>query len=147
MPYISSESVKAKRTALKRALPQFKFSITRENYSSIRVCIMEGPIELPANESLNPYINYREERYSSFDGTYMPARPGVANLMETIMPILNEGMGAGFEDSDYGHVPDFYTWIQIGKWDKPYVYRNPNQIAGVDFSESIEQLNKLSIFA
>jgi hypothetical protein len=43
--------------------------------------------------------------------------------MEVIMPILNEGIGEGFEDSDYGHVPDYYTWVQIGKWDTPYIVK------------------------
>jgi hypothetical protein len=43
--------------------------------------------------------------------------------MDVIMPILNEGKGEGFEDSDYGHVPSYYTWVHIGKWDKPYTIK------------------------
>jgi hypothetical protein len=147
MPYISKDQVKAKREALKKALPEFKLSITTKNYSGIKVVVKSGPVDFGTTyEQLNPWINYREERYNRETGEYV-ARPAVARLMETIMPILNEGMGTGFEDSDYGHVPDFYTWVHIGSWDKPYEYRNPNQIAGVDFSESLKQLNDLSIFA
>jgi hypothetical protein len=147
MPYISKDQVKAKREALKKALPEFKLSITTEHYSGIKVVVKSGPVDFGTTyEQLNPWINYREERYNRETGEYV-ARPAVARLMETIMPILNEGMGAGFEDSDYGHVPDYYTWVHIGSWDKPYEYRNPNQIAGVDFSESLKQLNDLSIFA
>jgi hypothetical protein len=147
MPYISKDQVKAKREALKKALPEFKLSITTEHYSGIQVVVKSGPVDFGTTyEQLNQWINYREERYNRETGEYV-ARPAVARLMETIMPILNEGIGEGFQDSDYGHVPDYYTWVHIGSWDKPYEYRNPNQIAGVDFSESLKQLNDLSIFA
>ena len=144
MPYITKEQVKAKREALKKALPEYKLSITTENYSGIKVAIMRGPVNFGTEYTqLNPYINYREERYNSTTGEY-ESNPLIADAMEVIMPILNEGMGEGFEDSDYGHVPDYYTWVHIGKWDKPYVC---TQIAGVDFSESLNQLDDLSIFA
>ena len=144
MPYITKEQVKAKREALKKALPEYKLSITTENYSGIKVAIMRGPVNFGTEYTqLNPYRNYREERYDSTTGEW-ESQPLIAAIMEVIMPILNEGMGEGFEDSDYGHVPDYYTWVHIGKWDKPYVC---TQIAGVDFSESLNQLDDLSIFA
>jgi len=144
MPYISKEQVKAKREALKKALPEFTLSITSENYSGIRVAIMRGPVNFGTEYTqLNQHINYREERWDRDLNEYV-SKPVIANVMERIMPILNEGIGEGFEDSDYGHVPDYYTWVHIGKWDKPYVC---TQIAGVDFSESLNQLDALSIFA
>ena len=43
MPYITKEQVAAKRAAIKKALPEFKLSITTENYSGIKVAIMRGP--------------------------------------------------------------------------------------------------------
>jgi len=144
MPYITKEQVKAKREALKKALPEFKLSITTEHYSGIKVAIMRGPVDFGTEYSqLNPYINYREERYNSETGVW-ESNPQIADIMERIMPILNEGMGEGFHDGDYGHVPDYYTWVHIGKWDKPYVC---TKIAGVDFSESLNQLDNLSIFS
>jgi hypothetical protein len=144
MPYITKEQVKAKREALKKALPQYKLSITTENYSGIKVAIMRGPVNFGTEYTqLSPYRNYREERYNSTTGEW-ESQPLIAEVMEVIMPILNEGIGEGFQDSDYGHVPDYYTWVHIGKWDQPYVC---TQIAGVDFSESLDQLDNLSIFA
>lgn len=121
MPYISKEQVKAKRKALKTALPQYKLSITTENYSGIKVAIMSGPTDFRTEyERLNPYRDYTREIINGQIGI-MPSRPEVAEVLNLIMPILNEGMGEGFEDGDYGHVPDYYTWVQIGKWDRPYV--------------------------
>ena len=123
MPYISKEQVKAKRKALKEALPQYKLSITNDDYSGIRVAIMQGPTDFGTNYmQLNPHVDYREERYNSQTGQF-ESNPEIADVMEVIMPILNEGKGAGFEDSDYGHVPAYYTWVQIGKWDRHYTLK------------------------
>ena len=120
MPYITKDQVKAKRAALKAALPAYKLSVTTEHYSGIKVAIMAGPTDFGTEYTqLNPYINYREERYNSSTGEW-ESNPHIQDVLDIVMPILNEGMGEGFEDSDYGHIPDYYTWVHIGKWDKPY---------------------------
>lgn len=120
MPYITKDQVKAKRAALKAALPAYKLSVTTEHYSGIKVAIMAGPTDFGTEYTqLNPYIDYREERYNSSTGEY-DSNPNIQDVLDIVMPILNEGKGEGFEDSDYGHVPDYYTWVHIGKWDKPY---------------------------
>ena len=120
MPYITKEQGKTKRDALKKALPQYKLSITTENYSGIKVVVQSGPVDFGIEYSqLNPYIDYREERWNR-DTNKHESQPLIADLMDIIMPILNEGKGEGFQDSDYGHVPDYYTWVHIGKWDVPY---------------------------
>ena len=120
MPYITKDQVKTKRAALKAALPQYKLSVTNEHYSGIKVAIMAGPTDFGTEYTqLNPYIDYREDRYNSNTGEY-DSNPPIQDILDIVMPILNEGKGEGFEDSDYGHVPDYYTWVHIGKWDKPY---------------------------
>ena len=120
MPYITKDQVKAKRAALKAALPAYKLSVTTEHYSGIKVAIMSGPTDFGTEyQQLNPYIDYREERYNR-DTDEFESNPHIQDVLDIVMPILNEGMGEGFEDSDYGHVPDYYTWVHIGKWDKPY---------------------------
>ena len=125
MPYITKEQVQAKRVALKAALPQYKLSITTEHYSGIKVALMSGPTDFGTDyEQLNHYHDYAQRRYNDTTGE-CTSRPEVQEVLDVIMPILNEGMGEGFEDSDYGHVPDYYTWVQIGKWDRPYVCTQP----------------------
>ena len=120
MPYITKDQVKQKRAALKAALPAYKLSVTTEHYSGIKVAIMAGTTDFGTEYTqLNPYIDYREERYNSNTGQY-DSNPHIQDVLDIVMPILNEGKGEGFEDSDYGHVPDYYTWVHIGKWDKPY---------------------------
>ncbi len=144
MPYITKEQVKAKREALKKALPEFKLSITTEHYSGIKVAIMRGPSDFGTEYSqLNPYHDYRAETWNRDTEEY-ESNPAIADIMDIIMPILNEGKGASTEDGDYGMIPDYYTWVHIGKWDKPYVC---TKIAGVDFSESLNQLDNLSILS
>ena len=84
---------------------------------------MAGPTDFGTDyKQLNPYHNYREKRYNTQTNQF-ESNPEIADVMDVIMPILNEGMGKGFEDSDYGHVPDYYTWVQIGKWDRPYTLK------------------------
>ena len=120
MPYITKDQVKQKRAALKAALPAYKLSVTTEHYSGIKVAIMAGPTDFGTEYTqLNPYIDYREERYNSNTDTW-DSNPQIQDVLDIVMPILNEGKGEGFQDSDYGHVPDYYTWVHIGKWDKPY---------------------------
>lgn len=120
MPYISKEQVNRKRKALKDALPQYKMSITTENYSGIKVAIMQGPVDFGTTyDQLSPHRDYRKESYNNQTGKW-ESKPLIADVIEVIIPILEEGIGEGFQDSDYGYVPDFYTWVQIGKWDKPY---------------------------
>ena len=110
MPYITKDQVKAKRAALKAALPAYKLSVTTEHFSGIKVAIMAGPTDFGTEYTqLNPYIDYREA-----------SNPHIQAVLDIVMPILNEGKGDGHEDSDYGHIPDYYTWVHIGKWDKPY---------------------------
>jgi hypothetical protein len=120
MPYITKEQVSAKRKALKAALPQFKLSVTTEHYSGIKVAIMEGPINFGIEYTqLNPHIDYRAESWNRYTEEY-DSNPPIQDLLDIVMPILNEGKGPSHEDGDYGSIPDYYTWVHIGKWDKPY---------------------------
>lgn len=143
MPYITKEQVKAKRKALKAALPEYKLSITCKSYSGIQVSIMKGPSEFHGTtySQLNPYFDYREERWDQ-DLEDHVSYPEIADILDIIMPILNEGKEASTEDGDYGMIPDYYTWVHIGKWDKPYECTN---IAKADALDSLNQLDNLSI--
>ena len=45
MAYIEKERVAEIRVELKKLFPQFKFSVTRQNYSSVNIKIMKGDID------------------------------------------------------------------------------------------------------
>lgn len=123
MPYITKDQVTAKRKQLKSALPDYKLSITTEHYSGIKVAIMSGPTDFGTEYSqLNPHHDYRAETWNRYTEDY-ESNPEIQDVMDVIMPILNEGKGASTEDGDYGMIPDYYTWVHIGKWDKPYIIK------------------------
>ena len=113
MPYITKEAVAEKRNRIKKEFPEFKISVTNENYSTINISIMSGPIDLKPKyngHQVNPYgINdhYKEE-------------PEIRDFLNRVYEIADKNNGVEVEDSDYGTVPNFYVRINIGKWDKPY---------------------------
>jgi hypothetical protein len=107
MPYISTESVAAKRALLKKAFPEYKLSITRVHSSTICVDIMGGPIEL-TDAQVNVF--YAHEHY---EGEAKRVICGIIDIIKAGEKIISP-------DTDYGNVPNFYYEVNIGKWDKPY---------------------------
>jgi len=114
MPYISKEEVAAKRKALKKALPEYKFQVRMKNHCKIMVRILQGPIQLTDDpngyEDVNHY--YIDEH---FEG-----QPEVHRVLSKTYNILTHDQGQEVYDMDYGSVPNFYIAITIGTWDKPY---------------------------
>lgn len=105
MAYITTEQVAKFRTELKSIFPKnFKFSITRENYSSINVCLMASPLNIEC------YGNRRIKNHKTIE--------------RIIKDVINKD---NFDHSDsmvdYHHV-GYYANITLGKWDKPYVQIN-----------------------
>lgn len=113
MPYIKSERVKEIRSQIKKRFPKFKFSIVRENYSGVRISVMEGPL---AFEEVNHSGHYQINHYS-FHGL----NEAETKFFKSIYEIANSGNGILVVDGDYGAVPDFYVWLNVGRWDKQYI--------------------------
>ena len=111
MPFISTEEVKEKRDLLKKALPDYKLSVRRKDYCAIVVVIVSGPIPIePVYQQVN-HFHIKE---------YYKNEPELCKVLQTIYDIINKDNGTEVEDGDYGTVPNFYTNIHIGAWDKPY---------------------------
>lgn len=101
MAYITSQQVKEIRNEIKSLFPKsFKFSITREHYSVVRVNLMQSPISIEAHGN-RAFKNHKT----------------IEKIIETV---VNKG-NFNHSDSmtDYFHV-GWYTRIELGKWDKPY---------------------------
>lgn len=112
MPYIEKELVSEFRNRIKKAYPGFKFSITRQNYSTVSVDILSGPIDFGTEYTqVNHY--YIENHYEG------EAR----KVLEGIKAILSGSLGESTWDSDYGYIPTYYIRINIGCWDKPYIVK------------------------
>lgn len=108
MGYIEKEKVKQIRESVKKAFPQFKFSIVWEHYSTVQIRIMQGPIDLGTKE-FNPYYpeNTENQAYKEM----------CVKIMEIVRSIAEVKY---HETGDYGTQPSYYCYIKIGKWDKPY---------------------------
>jgi hypothetical protein len=114
MAYISTDEIKEIRNELKRALPSYKFSVTRRHHSTAVVSVMEGPIDLTEEGQINHYWidrNYQDQ-------------PEKRDLFNKILSIVGKNYKTEYEDVDYGSIPNYYIHITTGKWDKPYVIKN-----------------------
>lgn len=118
MPCITTERVAEIRAQIKKEFPTsggWKFSITREHYSSINVSILSAPFNLlPNSERQHEQVNhyYINEHYKN--------NPAVKDVLLRLYAIMNEGNRTISEDGDYGSIPAFYCNISIGQYDKPF---------------------------
>lgn len=117
MPYLSKETMEVKRRLLKAWAKHngFKLSIRRVNHSSIYVTFLSGPIDMNKDGGSYTQVNhfYIDKHYENY--------PEIKKVLNEVYHIMNYGNGVEVEDGDYGTVPNFYTDIRIGNWDKPYV--------------------------
>ena len=121
MAYITTEQVKERRQAINKLFPSklgWKFSITKEHYSSINVHILAAPIELrDRNITSQSGINVRpnSDRINTIG----------KEVVQIIWDILQNG---NFDKSDsmtdYFHV-GWYSNIYIGKWNKDFQLAEP----------------------
>ena len=133
MAYIDTKDVKAIREALKAEFGKdFKFSVTREHFSSVRISVMSG-VENFYDGSMDTTDKYNG-RVSEFDGYeqinhYHTHYYGKHEALFTrISEIAHTapGLAGGKEyynnndiQSDYFDVA-YYVSIAVGKWDKDY---------------------------
>ena len=122
MPYLSKEAAREKRMIIKKAFPDYKFSIRNRHYSSLDVNVLAGPLDLL--EGANEYDRKRGNEQinhvwvEKFYGEY----PEKAKFLSELAAIATNGKRTMYEDSDYGSIPNFYVRIEIGDWDKPYKF-------------------------
>lgn len=133
MAYIDTKDVKAIREALKAEFGKdFKFSVTREHFSSVRISVMSG-VENFYDGSMDTTDKYNG-RVSKFDGYeqinhyhthYYGKHEALFTRISEIAhtaPGLAGGKKYFCEDdamTDY-FSRAYYVSINVGKWDKPY---------------------------
>ena len=113
MAFITKETVKDIREALKKEFPEIKFSVRKADHCALSVTIMKSPyfedgIYRPINHYWIKESTDNEEQ---------------ASVIQRIDEIIRE-TGNYFDESDtmtdYFHCA-FYYDIQVGKWDKNHV--------------------------
>ena len=102
------------RAYCKSHFPDCKFSVTRKDYNSITVALMEAPFEAIRDDVDDYCKKYRYTQHIS---------SGTEEAQEILKDIEVYGNSYNFDYSDiqtdYFH-RNFYFWLQIGKWDKPF---------------------------
>lgn len=135
MAYIEKERVAEIRVELKKLFPQFKFSVTRQNYSSIVIKIMKGDIDF-FNDAMRPdgtnhygdsrkLSDYAKQKgHTSVNEYYIKENwcGEAQKMLSKIRDIACKGnynRNAGDMGADY---PDwnFFVHISVGSYDKPY---------------------------
>ena len=113
MPYISSETVKLMRNKIKKSYPGFKFSITRRDAMAVCVVVLQGNIDF---KDIVTKINggFTRTAYDS-NGKKM-----IADI-EVIIDGVEPEKEITF-DGDYGSIPNYYTDIAIGDYERPYKF-------------------------
>ena len=133
MAYIDTKDVKAIREALKAEFGKdFKFSVTREHFSSVRISVMSG-VENFYDGSMNTTDKYNgrvhefdgyeqiNHYHTHFYGKHEALFTKISEIAHTA-PGLAGGKKYFCEDdamTDY-FSRAYYVSINVGKWDKPY---------------------------
>lgn len=114
MGYISTERVAEIRKELKEALPNFKFSVTKDGYSGVVIDVLAGDVNMEFEGSLSYSVNvyWIDDHFKEY--------PDIIKVLKTIYKIASKGT-TWTETGDYGNQPSHYTYIQVGR-KSPYVY-------------------------
>lgn len=119
MPYISTELVKKIREEIKKEFPELKCSIIREHYSSIYVKILSTK-----NKAFQEFDGQYKQVNHFYIADHYKGNIDLVKILLKINDIMNQKNGVEVVDSDYGAIPDYYTNIHIGQWDKPFQFIN-----------------------
>lgn len=117
MAYINKEHVKQIRESLKKEFPEIKFSVRKENHSSVHVTILKSPY------NFSDLPNYRPDSATSVNHFRVPDCIH-RRMLEKIITIIKTGSERTWFDksdsmTDYFHVA-FYIHLYVGHWEKGY---------------------------
>ncbi len=113
--YVSNEKMDQVKKDLKSTFPEFKFSIRKRDLMSVNVSILSGPISLTDNPDGYEQINQYQIKNRFKD------KPEVANFLQQVHDIMDKGNHDNSDLMTDYHDVGFYTHLEIGQWDKPYV--------------------------
>lgn len=106
------ELAKETRKVLKKAFPNTKFSVTSK-YNEIKVAVMESDVDFGV--AYNQVNQYRI--YEDYTGEQK-------QILQSVVDFISKDVREVVYDGDYGSVPNYYINISIGKWDKPFKFKN-----------------------
>lgn len=123
MAYITTAETAQIRKTLKEKFPMFKFGVAKSGHTAVYVTIKSGPVDFSSITGSDGYCqvnHYHLGNYGAFADLFRP----MIEVIKTA-PAQAEGGREWFDESDsmidYFHTA-FYFHLQVGNWDKPYVY-------------------------
>lgn len=140
MAYIDTKDVKAIREALKAEFGKdFKFSVTRDHYSGVRIAIMSGVANFydgsmdttdKYSGRVNTFDGYTQlnHYHLHFYGEHEALFQKISDIAHTA-PGLAGGKSYYCNDDAQSDYFDraYYVSIHVGKWDKPYELNTEGQ--------------------
>ncbi|MBS9775730.1 MAG: hypothetical protein KGV57_01400 [Fusobacterium sp.] len=118
MAYLSKDEVKVRREKIKKLFPVkkgWKFSITRDHFSGIKLAILQAPTN---------FLKDTEQGYLSINECYIDENfpKEQAKVLNQMYAVLNQGNYNNSDPmTDYFNV-GFYVSMSIGKWNQNFVY-------------------------
>lgn len=146
MAYINKQDVAQIRKELKEAFPNLTFSVRKDHSSSVVIAIMKGNIDfLDINGTGHAHINhYHTNMYTDEQAKVFEEILEIAKTAPTRTPEGGVNPNGWFDKSDimtdYFHTA-YYINIEVGKWDKDYVYVGSSTPAKKADEESIKALD------
>lgn len=137
MPYINAEQTKEVREAIKKAFPEYRFSVRKEDKMSLNITVKSGPVDFKLEEG---YCQLNEHWYE----THYEGNEEVIKFAKKLFEVINNvhPQREVVYDSDYGSVPNYYRRFSIGSWDKAYEQKLPKtkkkKIAKPSYAECFE---------
>ncbi len=118
MAFITTEEVRAIRNQLKKQLPEYKFSVTKQHYSKVNVSILKGPIELES-KPINTY--WFKDHYED-QPVLIALFTAIINIIKTAPALVTGDVWFDESDSqtDYFNTA-YYFDLRVGKWNKDYI--------------------------
>lgn len=115
MAYISTEQVKSIRDQIKKAYPQYKWSISRRHSSTVVIILRES--DLPYDNmhiQVNQYWLKESEKLNTRAKLVFQHILEICNSVERCYNRNAGDMGADYGDNTY------FIDLDIGEWDKPH---------------------------
>ena len=117
MAYMNQEKKKKLAPKIKDILKRhnMKGTLSVDNYSSLRLTLQSGSIDF-GTDSINEYW-YKD---------HFADNPKALNFLSEVIPAMNVGNHDNSDPmTDYFDV-GWYISVNLGRWDKPYVYNGGN---------------------
>lgn len=115
-----NELTKLIRSGLKEIAPECKFSVTRRD-NAVTVALMEAP-EFPFCNKETPINGESIWRSSPVSAWFEPILNKICDYLDSLNYDLGDPMRDYLDEA-------FYGFIQIGKWDKPFMVVKKEVIA------------------